>query len=462
MAVYIAEGINAQAVEKYVRDCVANGTNPRAFQLLKNNKPLIRMAFSPYCFDEPMHLYSLSKSFTSVACGICIDEGLLSFDTKMCELFADKMPAEMSDGLKEMKLCDLLSMQSGHAACVLESMRWAEDSVKAFFEQPLVHKPGTTFAYSTAATCVCAAAVERVTGRKLVDFLDERLFSKLGITKPRWLECRDGQTLGGTGLFLSSDDITKFGVMLYNKGVYNGERIVSGEYLAEATKKHSVDVNNGSVDWTAGYGYQFWMNARGGFRGDGAYGQLCLVFPDEDIVMTMQAEAGNMAKEVELIYQLMDSMYGEGGSVEALEQLSETLYAPEKGNPFNGELEFGVADNPAEIRKLRFFGENLLHIEMDTDYGKKELVCGNGEFILNHVILKNMSPCIVFHDPAINTLERLSVFAAYHVNDDGTVSVTLRHKNTCHVQHWTIDASAKKLSINLLAGDLLCKEFELN
>ncbi|MBQ3231249.1 MAG: beta-lactamase family protein [Clostridia bacterium] len=461
MGVYVAEGVNAQAVEKYVRDSVANGINPRAFQVLKNNKPLIRMAFEPYRFDEPMHLYSLSKSFTSVACGICVDEGLLSPETKMCELFADKMPAEMTDALREMKLGDLLSMQSGHSACVLHHMRWADDSIKAFFEQPTTYKPGTTFAYSTAATCVCAAAVERVTGKKLVDFLDERLFSKLDIKKPKWLECRDGQTLGGTGLFLSSDDITKFGVMLYNKGVYNGTRIVSEEYLADATKSHSVDINNGSIDWISGYGYQFWLNARGGFRGDGAFGQLCLVFPEEDIVITMQAEAGNMAKEVELIYELMDNMLGEGGSVEALEQLANTLYAPEKSAPFNSELEFGVEDNYAEVRKLRLFGESLLHIELETDYGKKELVCGNGEFLLNHIMLKNMTPSITILDPAVNTVERLSVFAAYKINENGSVSVTLRHKNTCHVQHWTIDPAEKKLSISLLAGDMVCPEFKL-
>ena len=108
-------------------------------------------------------------------------------------------------------------MQSGHSTCVLSEMRWAEDSIRAFFEQPTTYEPGTTFVYSTAATCVCAAAVERVTGMKLVDFLDERLFKKLDIKKPVWRECRDGQTLGGIGLELSNSDVLKLGILLKNK-----------------------------------------------------------------------------------------------------------------------------------------------------------------------------------------------------------------------------------------------------
>ena len=344
MALYLANGVNADAVYNYVKESSENGIYIRAMQIVKGKEPMLRMAFEPYDFEAPMHLYSLSKSFTSTAVGICVDEGLLSPDTKMCELFADKMPNEMTDALREVKLHDLLSMQSGHTACVLDQIRWLDDPVKGFFAIPTVHKPGTVFAYSTAATCMCAAAVERVTGKKLVDFLDERLFQKLGIEKPIWRESKSGQTLGGTGLELSSDSITKFGVMLKNKGTYNGERIVSEEYIALATKRHSIDLNNGSPDWTAGYGYQFWINGREGYRGDGAFGQLCMVFPASDTVVTVLGEVGNMPLEVELIYKLLDTMYGESSDPTELEALTKTAYAAKKSRDFNNDVSFTVAE----------------------------------------------------------------------------------------------------------------------
>lgn len=459
---YLAKGVNAENVEKYVKESAANGINIRALQVIKGKEPMIRLAFAPYDFETPMHLYSLSKSFTSTAVGICIDEGLLSPSTKMCELFADKMPENMSEGLKALTLHDLLSMQSGHSACVLRDIRWADDTVKAFFEQEMQHTPGTTFAYSTAATCVCAASVERVTGKKLVDFLDERLFQKLGIEKPTWWECRDGQTLGGTGLHLSSDSITKFGVMLKNKGTYNGERIVSEEYLAMATRHHSIDLNNGSPDWTAGYGYQFWINDREGYRGDGAFGQLCMIMPSIDTVVTVMGEVSNMALEVELVYKLLDTMYGSETDSSSLSEYLDTAYMTKKNeNGFNNDLSFTVAENRAEIEKIRIFGENLLHVEITAPYGKKEFVCGNGEYILNHYYAKNITPSITFLDPAVDTVERHSVFAAYEMLDDGRILITLRHKNTCHVQRWYIDLAENKIDIKLHAGDMICNRFEL-
>lgn len=461
MSVYIAEGVNAKAVENYVKECNDNGIYIRALQVIKGKAPMVRIAAEPYDFESPMHLYSLSKSFTSTAVGICVDEGLLSPETKMCELFADKMPEEMTDALRKVTLHDLLSMQSGHTACVLDRIRWADDTVKAFFEQPTVYEPGTVFAYSTAATCMCAAAVERVTGKKLVDFLDERLFSKLDISKPVWRECKDGQTLGGTGLELSSNDITKFGMMLKNKGVYNGERIVSEDYLAKATLKHSVDVNNGAPDWTAGYGYQFWLNEREGYRGDGAFGQLCMVFPESDTVVTLMGEVGNMALEVVLIYKLLDTMYGESCDVSSLEELTKTLYAPSKSENFNNDISFTVAENRAEVNSLRIFGEKLLHVELGTAYGKKEFVCGNGEYILNHYMIKNLVPSITSLDPAVDTVERVSAYAAYKLGEDGKIHIILRHKNTCHVQHWTVDTVANSVDIRLFAGDMICNHFDL-
>lgn len=462
MFLYLAEGVNTGVVEAYVKDCAEKGIYIRTLQIIKGKEPVVRLAFAPYDLETPMHLYSLSKSFTSTAVGICVDEGLLSPETKMCELFADKMPEVMTDALKKLTLHDLLSMQSGHTACVLEKIRWADDTVKAFFEQPTTYEPGTTFAYSTAATCMCGAAVERVTGKKLVDFLDERLFSKLGIKKPTWWECRDGQTLGGTGLHLSSNDLLKFSVMLKNKGVYDGQRIVSEEYLAQATTHHSIDVNNGSPDWTAGYGYQFWLNDREGYRGDGAFGQLCMVFPESDYTLVLTGEVGNMALEVELIYSLLEKLMGEQSDSAPLAEFLENAYMTKKNEQgFNNDLSFTVAENRAEVNGIRIFGESLLHIELDTAYGKKEFVCGNGEYILNHFSAKNITPSITFLDPAVNTVERHSVFAAYELLEDGRILVTLRHRNTCHVQRWYIDLKENRIDIKLHVGDMICNHFEL-
>lgn len=464
MSVYLASGISPKAVETFVRKCSENYINIRAFQVIKDGKPLIRVALEPYGFDEPCYLYSLSKSFTSIACGMCFEDGLLSPNTNMSELFADKMPENIPEELKALKLGDLLSMQAGHPGCALVEMRTAEDSIKSFFSQPFTDMPGRKFCYDSGATCVCAAAAERVAGKKLVDFLHERMFSKLDINKPRWDTCVDGQTFGGTGLYLSNNDIVKFGIMLLNKGVYNGQRIISEEYIAEATTAHADTSGNGSDsnDWTAGYGYQFWLNSGDGFRGDGAYGQFCYVFPKSNMVVALTSESANTAEEVNFLYEMLKNMYGDEGNMDNLLTLTKKVYSPAPvKDGFNQDISFDVAENKSDIRKIRFFGEKLLHIQMETDYGRKEIVCGNGEYILNHVLLKNLCVGLDARDERKDTIERVNLFAAYETEGNGCIQVTLRHQDKPHTQHWHIDLNAGKVDIKLLVGTIQTTQLTL-
>ena len=259
---FVGNGYSAGAVVDFIGRCRERNIFPRAFTVVKGGETAVRFCAAPYSFAEPMLVYSLSKSFTSVACGMCIDDGLLSPDTSVTELFSDKIPEPFPEIARGLKLSDLLSMQSGQGCCAIPQMRFAPDSIAEFFRQPFVTKPGTTFVYSTAASCICAAAAERVSGKKLPDLLYQRMFSLMGEEKPRWFTLRDGQCAGGTGLYISCNALEKFGRMLLAGGVYEGKRIVSREYLELATSKHSVDVNNGAPDWTAGYGFQFWIPRR--------------------------------------------------------------------------------------------------------------------------------------------------------------------------------------------------------
>lgn len=463
MSVYLSEGISPKAVSAFIRKCSGNSINLRMFQVVKGGNPLARVAIEPYTTDAPCYLYSLSKSFTSIACGMCIEDGLLSADTKMCELFADKMPETVDENLAALTLGDLLSMQGGHGECALVYMRTAEDSIKTFFALPFVYKPGTVFTYDSGATCVCAAAVERVTGRKLVDFLDERLFSKLDISKPRWDECVDGQTFGGTGLYLSGDDIIKFGTMLKNKGVYNGKRVIGEEYIKEATSKKASTAGNGTNDWTAGYGYQFWLNGKDGFRGDGAFGQFCYVFPKSDMVVALTGESGNTAMEVDFLYEMLENMFSEDAEgYEELVALTKSVYKPKAvADGFNKDLSFAVAENPAEVSKIRFFGEKLLHVELETAYGKKEFVCGNGEYILNHVLLKNLCVGLDIRDERKDTIERVNLFASYEADGEEKIKLTLRHSDKPHNQYWYIDFAKGTIDIKIMIGTIQTNQFKL-
>lgn len=446
---------NTKAILEYINQNTADGVNLRAFKLYRKGLE-VSCTFPPHEPQDRMHLYSLSKSFTSLCVGIAQDTGLLNVDEKMLDIFPEYAPEEISENLAAMTLGDVLSMQSGHSVCHLDKMRFSDNAVKTFLAMPVVYKPGTTFVYSTGGTCVCGAAVEKRSGMKLNDFMDKYLFSKLGIAKPRVLTTADGTHTGGIGIFLSADDLFRMGMLMLGGGVYNGQRIVSEAWCNRAVQPIADNSCNGTPDWVVGYGYQFWVNARGGFRGDGAYGQLCIVLPEEDTVFAVQAEAGNMQTEVDRIYALLDSIEAEDLSAEeTLISAVENRYAmPACLAQINKQYTF--APNDAGIQSATLFTEgDLLTVRMETEYGVQLLRAGNGQWVESAPMLRYCNPSINSLDPHYGWIEELHLRSAYTVDGD-TVQVICKHPDTPHTQAFTFAKDALRLSANY--GDLRVRE----
>src|SRR5262249_36592017 len=134
-----------------------------------------------------------------------------------------------------------------------------ENWPKIFLSLPVEHQPGTWFVYNTGASYVLSAIITKLTGESLLDYLRPRLFDPLGIENPVWEADPRGISLGGSGLHGTTEDIAKLGQMYLQKGIWNGKRILSSEWIAESTYPHSDNSNTQTnPDWTAGYGYQFW------------------------------------------------------------------------------------------------------------------------------------------------------------------------------------------------------------
>ena len=127
---------------------------------------------------------------------------------------------------------------------------------------------------------LAAELVRRAAGRTVPELLARTVFPALGVEEFSWLTCADGRCQGGTGLQASCDDVAKLALLYLNEGEWAGRRVLPRDWVHMAAQPHSVNAGNGTPDWCAGYGYQFWMNRRGGFRGDGAFGQLCVVLPE--------------------------------------------------------------------------------------------------------------------------------------------------------------------------------------
>ena len=310
------------AFEAYLQAVEDSSENLHSIMVLQHGKVLEEKFFVP---DTAHILNSISKTFTSTAVGFAISEGLLNLEDKIVDIFPESVPEQPQEWLSQITIRNLLTMNSGHGTDPTYAVRSGEgDWVKAFMEWPLDYEPGTCYCYNSLGTYVLSAAVQKVTGQKVVDYLETRLWQPLGIEKPFWQESPDGISTGGWGLFLRTEDLARMGLCLLNGGKFNGKQVIPAEWVAEMSKAQVPSVNAGinerkmkelvaqhpeitywdadKSDWVQGYGYQMWRCRHNAFRADGANGQYILVIPDKDAVVITTAHIQNMQQEINLIW----------------------------------------------------------------------------------------------------------------------------------------------------------------
>jgi CubicO group peptidase (beta-lactamase class C family) len=265
----------------------------------------------------PHVLHSVSKTFTATAVGLAIADGKMALTDKVIDFFPDKLPADVSDNLKAMTVRDLLTMTCGHDEEPTGQRAQDVDWVQAFLAHPVVHEPGKFYLYNSLGTYMLSAIVQTVTGEKVVDYLDARLFQPLHIDKPKWEESPQGINCGGWGLYLKTEDLAKMGQLLLQKGEWNGQQIIPAEWVEEMSKKQVESINPGTrieqaeergmtketSDWMQGYGYQMWRCRPGCFRADGARGQYIIVVPDKNAVIAITSDNGDLQGELNLVWE---------------------------------------------------------------------------------------------------------------------------------------------------------------
>ena len=235
--------------------------------------------------EQPRTVYSVSKSFVSIAVGMAIDEGKLRLSDRVTHVFQRQKPDSRWDSLT---LEHLLTMTMGHA----EFSR--PKTVKEALSYELDADPGTCFFYDNTCTFLASCMVTKATGLNVRDYLLDRLFRPLGIDDPQWPESDDGYTIGSTGLMLTTSQMSVFGRFLLQRGNWEGRQLASAAWIDGATRTHVPTYPaHSKPDNDQGYGYQFWTCRYGAYRCDGKNGQFIIVFPALDAVVSINAEEEN-------------------------------------------------------------------------------------------------------------------------------------------------------------------------
>lgn len=428
------QGIRSSTVLELVNSLDQQIQDVHSFMLLRHGVVVAEGWWSPYERENPRMLYSLSKSFTSTAVGIAIAEGFFSIEDPVLPFFFDDAPAEVNAHLAAMRVRHLLSMTTGHADDTWWHMEHRADGnwIKAFFGVPVLHEPGTHFLYNTGATYMLSAIVQKTTGLKVVDFLQPRLFEPLGILNARWEESPQGINLGGIGLYLKTEAIAHFGQLYLQKGMWQGKRLIPEAWVEEAT---AFQVANGDMpysDWTQGYGYQFWRCRHNAYRGDGAFGQYCVVMPEQDAVLAI---TGGMALEdmqqpLDLLWDLLPAMGSEplAEETEAQQALTDKLTnlnlsllqgqaAPTLAAAISGQT-YNIDSNDLGINTISLnFSESGCVLNINRAADQQSIACGYKTW--------ERSQTSVFNEPAMIGLSPVATNGAWVSQDCFTAIVRL-------------------------------------
>ena len=388
-----AEGVSSRAILDWVDAAERDVDALHGFVLVRHGKIIAEGWWSPYEKDRPHMLYSLSKSFTSTAIGMAVDEGRLGLDDKVVSFFPASAPAQPSENLARMRVRDLLCMGSGNHNDTLTPMKEGAEAdwIKVFFAQPVEHEPGTFFKYNTGATYMLSAILQKTTGQKVLDYLTPRLFEPLGIQNATWEVSPQGIQTGGYGLKVRTRDIAALGQLYLQKGTWNGKRLLSEKWVGLATSKQISNGDKPDSDWSQGYGFQFWRCQHNAFRGDGAFGQYCIVMPDQDAVLAINSGLGDMQQVLNLVWtRLLPSMRPEPLAADpaARTQLSNKLSSLTL-RPVKGERNSPVAatvlgktytfdDNEKGLQSLSLNqDDNGLYLKLRNIHGEQRISCGS-------------------------------------------------------------------------------------
>lgn len=302
-----------EAGDKVFEDTWSEACNELHSLMVVKDGEVVYENYAPAHSADELHImWSVSKTFTATAIGFAVQDGLVSLDDKVVDYFPEELPSERHEWLNEMTLHDLLIMSSGlrydhiGRAAGGQQFDWVRETLSAPFD----FRPGTMYHYNSMNTYLLSVIVSRVTGMKIADYLDRKLFTPLGIKNYHWTESPQGYNSGGWGLHISTESLAKMGQFMLQRGCWNGKQLLFEEWFDEAMSPQIMQYEGRIADpaelqrfkesmardqWHQGYGYQMWCCIDGAYRLDGAWSQLCIIFPEHNAVVAATSHAGNGA-----------------------------------------------------------------------------------------------------------------------------------------------------------------------
>ncbi len=391
------EGIDSKDVIELLNFMDRMNINVYSFLLARNGNIVAEGYYKP--MDEKfMHrLYSCSKTYVAIAIGLLYGEGKLKLEDKLIDYFPECVRDDMDEWTKNCTIEQTLTMTVPGETGYSRYPDWG-----TFFfhpDRPGVKPAGAMFAYSTVATVVLNRLVEKLAGKKLLDYMRPML-DKIGVSKDIWcVETPDGTSWGGSGVICTTRDFAKFGELLMNMGSYKGEQLIPLDYMQRATTAQiSNKKSNACGNYSSsGYGYQIWKSPHG-FWLAGMGGQAIFCYPEKNMIFAYnsdtQTPGGLDGKTImgDLVDHFVYERIGEAKEPgEDYEKLKEKLASlkmkadfgtktHERAKLINGKT-YELYDNPCGWKNFRIdLDENEGSLTYENARGVKTIKFGLCEY----------------------------------------------------------------------------------
>ena len=301
-----AKGISASCIIDTLSEIDIRGISMHSFLLCKDDCLVAEGYYAPVKKNDLHRMFSVTKSFVSIAIGLLQEEGRLSLDDSIVKFFPEYVPntCEAHPWLLATTIRDMLSMRSCHASTTYDKFSSKTDWVKSFFTVAPTHKPGTVFHYDTSATHTLCALVEKLTNMKMLDYLRNKVLNEIGFSKDAYcLTDGFGVSMGGSGLMATSRDLMCFALLILHNGNLNGKQYISADYIKEATSFQTATCVTGPIpSESQGYGLQFWIGEHNSIVCYGMGGQLAILLPEYNTAIVTTADTQGYQGGNQVIY----------------------------------------------------------------------------------------------------------------------------------------------------------------
>lgn len=388
-------GISSQDILDYVNLLEEYQLATHDIIIARGDSIVYEQYWAPFHRDFLHRQYSVSKSVVSIAVGFAWQDGLFSLDDPISKYFPNEL--KNTEHTFPQTIRNMLTMENEAAGRGWFGAR-PKDLVQHYFDNPFRQSrpAGTVFEYDSTGSFILCALVERLTGKKFMDYLREKLFDQIGVSKEaHCLECPGGHSWGDSAILCKPTDMLKIARFVMNKGKWNGKQLLSEEYVTAATACQVQNTTGNQYGYNAhGFGYFIWRTWDNSFSFNGMGSQFAICVPDKDLIMIYNGDNQGNAIANSVIFdgffrmiarKVQPSALPKNTAAASLLNQPRQLYHTQ-GNrlsSFQNKIdgaEYTLAPNPMGITKLSLdFSQPQCRLHYTNAQGDKTLLFGMGE-----------------------------------------------------------------------------------